>query len=184
MHWAKLLTHISHLTLPIGEEENLKVLFEHQLALWVSQKPARKHVFLGHLKSLWQSQSQCWRRISRCWFPIAGSTLRWHSLPHSSRPQGWVSDAHLHTPRESSKPKHAKHDINMKCGKHIPYEQLHIKFPASLFGNVIRSIIQSSRLESGYEKRWKMWPIRRVIFVRKKKNVTKKGQQITLLGWK
>lgn len=40
----------------------------------------------------------------------------------------------------------------MKCGKHIPREQLHIKFPASLFDDVIRSITQSSPSERDYEK--------------------------------
>lgn len=43
----------------------------------------------------------------------------------------------------------------MKCGKRIPCEQLHIKFPASLSGNVIRGIIQLRRLEKGLRKRLK-----------------------------
>lgn len=31
-HWAKLFTCISHLTLPEGGEEDLKVLFRHHLS--------------------------------------------------------------------------------------------------------------------------------------------------------
>lgn len=58
------------------------------------------------------------------------------------------------------------------------------RIPTSLSSNVIRSIVKSSPLERDYEKGWKMWLIRKVIFVRKKKNVTKKGQQITLSGLK
>lgn len=142
----------------------------------MSHKPS-KHVVLGQWKS------QALEENLRMLFPMAGSTLSWHSLPHSGGPRDseWCA---LPTLRESSKLKHAKHDINMKCGKHIPHKQFYIKFPASLLNDVIRSIIQSSPLECAYEKGWKMWPIRKVIFVRKKKNVTKKGQQITLWGWK
>lgn len=152
VHCAKLFTCISHLTLQKMRKRTSKCSSLHHLSPGTRRKPARAILCFTVSKmrhKLWEVR--CTGRIKgpepvlkenlEMLFLNAGSTLRWHSLPHSDGPQGWVSDALMSIPRESSKLKHAKHDINMKCGKHIPHEQFYIEFPASLFGNVIRSII-------------------------------------------
>lgn len=46
-----------------------------------------------------------------------------HDIPsHATAAWGGVGQEHLPTSRESSKPKHAKYDRNMNCGKCIPHE--------------------------------------------------------------
>lgn len=153
VHWDKLFTCISRLTLRKVRKRTSKRCSLHHLSPGTCRKPAARAIlcFIGSKMRHELREVSCTGRMKEP-EPVlkanlemlllnAGSPLRWHSLPHSDGPQGWVSDAPMSIPRESSKLKHAKHDINMKCGKHIPHEQFYIEFPASLLDNVIRSII-------------------------------------------
>lgn len=112
------------------------------------------------------------------------SPLTRHSRPHSSQAWGWVRDVHLPTQRESPKLRHSKHDINMKCGKRVPCEQLHIRFPASLSGNVIRGIIQLRRLEKGLRKRLKNVTNHESYFCEKREKCHQKGSVDNPIGLK
>jgi hypothetical protein len=72
----------------------------------------------------------------------------------------------------------------MKCGEHIPCEQLHIRFPASLFGNVIRGVIPSSRLEKRLRKRLKNVANHESYFCEKGEKCHQKGSVDNPIGLK
>lgn len=102
--------------------------------------------------------------------------LTWHPCPHGSG-----TSAH---PEGQPKPRHPKHDMNMKCGEHIPCEQLHIRFPASLFGNVIRGVIPPSRLEKRLRKRLKNVANHESYFCEKGEKCHQKGSVDNPIGLK
>ena len=72
----------------------------------------------------------------------------------------------------------------MKCGEHIPCEQLHIRFPASLFGNVNRGVIPSSRLEKRLRKRLKNVANHESYFCEKGEKCHQKGSVDNPIGLK